>query len=82
MKYLVSKTKAVNLANVSEIYISNNYLMLTTSGGSYCRDISFVYGTPEELSALFDAILTFISDDFVSGAGSKVFNCDEFLKTL
>ena len=76
MKFLVSKTNAVNLANVSEITISCNYLKLHTTGGLNAREISFVYGTEEELRLLFDAVMTFVADD------ARVFDCDNFLTAI
>ena len=73
MKFLVSKTNAINLANVSEITISCNYLKLTTTGGLNARELQFVNGTTEELHLLFDAVMAFVADD------TRVFDCDNFL---
>ena len=74
MKFLVSKTNAINLANVSEITISCNFHKLTTTGGLNAREVQFVYGTDEELHLLFDAVMSFVADEF-----SRVFDCDNFL---
>lgn len=77
MKFLVSQHKAINLANVDDITISCNYLKLTTGGGLNAREVSFVYGTQENLEKLFDAVMEFIGD-----IHTKVFDCDWFMKTL
>lgn len=72
MKYLVStkNKKAVNLAMVTDLSISNNYLMLTIIDG---REMRFVYGTPADLDRLFPAVIAFLSSDEVT------FNCDKYL---
>lgn len=77
MKFLVSKANAINLANVSEITISCNYLKLTTTGGLNSREIQFVYGTDAELHCLFDAVM-----DFVANNTECVFDCDNFISAL
>ena len=71
MKFLVSKNHAINLANINDIAISNNYLVLTTDAGLSAREIRFVYGTQAELEKLFQQIMDFISGD------EKVFDCDD-----
>ena len=71
MKFLVSKNHAINLANINDIAISNNYLVLTTDAGLNAREIRFVYGTQAELEKLFQQIMDFISGD------EKVFDCDD-----
>ena len=67
MKFLVSNSKAVNLANVSDFSISNNYLIVTLTDG---REMRFVYGAQADLERLFAEIVEFIAGDL------KVFNCD------
>lgn len=74
MKFITSKHKAVNLATINTISISNNYLTLTTEAGLNAREIRFVYGTESALEKLFDAIMAFLAD-----GGTKVFDCDKFL---
>lgn len=78
MKFLINSesNKAINLANVDEITISSNYLILTTGGGQYARDIRFIYGTNDALSALFGRIMTFLAND------EKVLDCYEFMNGL
>lgn len=76
MKFLVSKNKAVNLANVDDIFISAGYLKVTTGGGLNSREVSLVYGTDAELKQLFAEIMNFIASE------NKVFDCDKFMKTL
>ena len=71
MKFLVSKNHAINLANINDIAISNNYLVLATDAGLNAREIRFVYGTQAELEKLFQQIMDFISGD------EKVFDCDD-----
>ena len=76
MKILLnSKDKnAVNLANVIGISVSGNYLMLALTDG---REMRLIYGSTDELNALFGAIMAFLADD-----EAKVFDCQEFMKTL
>jgi hypothetical protein len=78
MKFLINSesNKAINLANVDEITISSNYLVLTTGGGQYARDVRFIYGTSVELTALFNRITEFLADD------EKTLDCHEFLSGL
>lgn len=78
MKFLINSkdNKAINLANVDEITISSNFLVLTTGGGQYARDVRFIYGTPDALSALFGRIMSFLAND------EKVLDCYEFLEFL
>ena len=68
MKFLVSGTKAVNLANVSDFSISNNYLIVTLTDG---REMRFVYGSQTELEKLFRQITDFLANN------EKVFDCDD-----
>lgn len=76
MKYLVNSqtNKAVNLANVIEIFVSNNYLMLSLNDG---REMRFFYGTETALNNLFSRIMEFISED-----GTKILDCNKIMKTL
>ena len=78
MKFLINSesNKAVNLANVIEICVSNNYLVLTTEGGQYARDIRFIYGTEDNLNRLFPKIMEFLAND------EKTLDCHEFLAGL
>ena len=71
MKFLVTKTHAINLSSVAEISVSCNYLLLTIKGEG--REVRFVYGAESELTKLFYAIMQFASD------GETIFNCDKFL---
>ena len=75
MKFLINSkdNKAINLANVDEITISCNYLKITTGGGLNAREVSFIYGTNDALSALFNRIMSFLAND------EKVLDCYEFL---
>ena len=75
MKYIVNSEdhKAVNLANVIDIFVSNNYLMLSLTDG---REMRFFYGTENELNNLFARIMQFISED-----GGKVLDCNQYMKT-
>ena len=74
MKFIVSKSHAINLANINDISISNNYLTLTTDAGLNAREIRFVYGTQADLERLFAGVMEFIAGDL------KIFDCDKFLK--
>ena len=76
MKFLLnSKDKnAVNLANVIGISVSSNHLMLALTDG---REMRFIYGSTDELNALFGAIMVFLADD-----NAKVFDCQEFINNL
>lgn len=76
MKFLINSkdNKAINLANVIGISVSNNYLMLALTDG---REMRFIYGATDDLNALFGAIMAFLADD-----EAKVFDCLEFMKTL
>ena len=74
MKFITSKYRAINLATISTIAISNNYLTLTTEAGLNAREIRFVHGTERDLMKLFDAITAFLANDY-----TKVFDCDKFL---
>lgn len=78
MKFLINSesNKAINLANVDEMTISSNYLVLTTGGGQYARDVRFIYGTNDDLTALFKRITEFLAND------EKTLDCHEFLAGL
>ncbi len=70
MKFIVNSQshQAVNLANVIDIFVSNNYLMLSLNDG---REMRFFYGTENELTNLFNRIMDFISEN-----GAKVLYCN------
>ena len=70
MKYLSNGTKAINLANITDFMVSENYLVITATDG---REIRFVYGATDALNDLFNAILAFIAND------GKVFDCKDFM---
>ena len=76
MKFLINskENKAINLANVDEITVSGNYLKITTGGGLNARNVSFIYGSTDALSALFSRIMEFLAND------EKVLDCYEFMK--
>ena len=76
MKYIVNSQdhKAVNLANVIDIFVSNNHLILSLTDG---REMRFFYGTENTLNKLFARIMDFIRED-----GAKVLDCDVYVKTL
>ena len=76
MKFLINSkdNKAINLANVDEITVSCNYLKITTGGGLNAREVCFIYGSTDGLTALFSRIMTFLAND------EKVFDCYEFMK--
>ncbi len=76
MKYLVNSQehKAVNLANVIDIFVSNNYLTLSLTDG---REMRFFYGTENALNILFSRVMDFISED-----GTKVLDCNKIMKTI
>ena len=65
---------AYNLANVISISVSGNYLMLALTDG---REPRLIYGSADELYALFGAIMVFLADD-----NAKVFDCQEFINNL
>ena len=73
MKYIFSKNRALNLANIDEITVSCNYLKVTTGGGLNAREINFIYGGEAELVSLLKAIM-----GFIAGEGN-LFDCDKFL---
>lgn len=75
MKYLYNSKdiNSVNLANVINIFVSNNYLMLSLTDG---REMRFIYGTNDALSTLFGRIMSFLAND------EKVLDCYEFLNGL
>jgi hypothetical protein len=62
MKFVISKHRAINLATINTIFISDNYLQLTTEAGQNAREIRLIYGTDTELGKLFDAIMAFVND--------------------
>lgn len=75
MKFLYNSKdlNAVNLANVINIFVSNNYLMLTLTDG---REMRFLYETTENLTKLHARIMQFIAKD------EKVLDCYVFLDGL
>ena len=75
-KFLTNGSKAINLNNVAEICVSNNYLVLTTEGGQYAREMRFVYGTEDNLNRLFSKVMEFLAGD------ERVMDCDKFMKSL
>ena len=79
MKFLINSedNQAINLANVSEITISCNWLKLITTGGLNSREVCFIYGTESSLSKLFMRIMQFINDD-----KETVFDCYSFLYNM
>lgn len=70
---------AYNLANVISISVSGNHLMLALTDG---REPRFIYGSADELNALFGAIMAFLADDDTKAFGAKVFDCYEFINNL
>ena len=78
MKFLINSEsgKAVNLNNVAEICVSNNYLVLTTEGGQYAREMRFIYGTEGILNRLFTKVMEFLAND------EKTLDCYEFINGL
>lgn len=78
MKFLINSEsgKAVNLNNVAEICVSNNYLVLTTEGGQYAREMRFIYGTEDNLRRLFSKVMEFLAND------EKTLDCHKFLAGL
>jgi len=76
-KWLVSNLHSYNLSTADCIYISNNWLMLTTSGGQAAREVQIVYGTFEELKKLYEEVM-----DFLRGESGSVLDCDAFLKSI
>ena len=75
-KFLTNGSKAINLNNVAEICVSNNYLVLTTEGGQYAREMRFIYGTEDNLNCLFSKVMEFLAGD------ERVMDCDKFMKSL
>jgi hypothetical protein len=75
MKFLYNSKdlNSVNLANVINIFVSNNYLMLTLTDG---REMRFLYDTTENLTKLHARIMQFIAKD------EKVLDCYVFLDGL
>lgn len=75
MKYLYNSKdlNSVNLANVINIFVSSNYLMLSLTDG---REMRFLYETTENLTKLHARIMQFIAKD------EKVLDCYVFLDGL
>ena len=76
-KWLVSNHHSYNINNIDDIYVSNNYLMLTTGGGQAAREVQVIYGTEKECNAIHDAIMAWIDL-----GQSKVFDCDGFMAKI
>lgn len=76
MKFLYNSKdiNSVNLANVINIFVSNNYLMLSLTDG---REMRFLYGTTDALTKLHARIMQFIGAE-----NTRVFDCYEFLNGL
>lgn len=76
MKYLYNSKdiNSVNLANVINIFVSNNYLMLSLTDG---REMRFLYGTTEALTKLHARIMQFIGAE-----DARVFDCYQFVESL
>lgn len=76
MKYLYNSAdlNSVNLANVINIFVSNNYLMLSLTDG---REMRFLYGTTDALTKLHARIMQFIGAE-----DTRVFDCYEFINNL
>lgn len=76
MKYLYNSKdlNSVNLANVINIFVSNNYLMLSLTDG---REMRFLYGTTDALTKLYARIMQFIGAE-----DTRVFDCYEFINNL
>lgn len=76
MKYLYNSKdiNSVNLANVINIFVSNNYLMLSLTDG---REMRFLYGTTDALTKLHARIMQFIGAE-----DTRVFDCYQFLNGL
>lgn len=73
VKFLKKKGKAVNLANIDEIQVANNYLTITTGAGLNARTMQFYYGATDDIEALYEAIMCFLGSD------KQVFDCDLFM---
>ena len=76
-KWLNSNLHSYNLTTADCVYVSNNWLMLTTGGGQTAREVQIVYGTFEELKQLYDAVM-----DFLDNESRRVFDCDAFMKRI
>lgn len=76
MKYLYNSKdiNSVNLANVINIFVSNNYLMLSLTDG---REMRFLYGATDALNKLHARIMQFISAE-----DARVFDCYQFVESL
>lgn len=77
MKFLINKkeNRAINIANVTDIVVSANYLVLTTIDG---REEKFIYGAESDLASLFDAVMAFIASDHTI----NTFDCDQYMISL
>ena len=76
-KWLINNLHSYNLTTADCVYVSNNWLMLTTGGGQAAREVQIVYGTEEELNRLFVAVMCFLNNE-----DDKVFDCDDFMKSI
>lgn len=76
MKYLYNSKdiNSVNLANVINIFVSNNYLMLSLTDG---REMRFLYGATDALNKLHARIMQFIGAE-----DARVFDCYQFVESL
>ena len=73
VKFLKKKGKAVNLANIDEIQVANNYLTITTGAGLNARTMQFYYGATADIEALYDAVMDFLASE------ERLFDCDQFM---
>ena len=73
VKFLKKKDKAVNLANIDEIQVANNYLTITTGAGLNARTMLFYYGATADIEALYEAVMDFLASD------KQVFDCEQFM---
>ena len=76
MKYLYNSKdlNSVNLANVINIFVSDNYLLLSLTDG---REMRFIYGSSDSLAKLHARIMQFIGAE-----DTKVLDCYQFVKSL
>ena len=76
MKFLINTkdNKANNLANMDELTASCSSTKISTGGGLNAREVCFIYGSTDGLTALFSRIMTFLAND------EKVLDCYEFMK--
>ena len=75
MKYLYNSEDLnyVNLANVINFFVSNNYLMLSLVDG---REMRFLYGTTDALNKLHARINQCICTD------ERVLDCCDYINNL